>query len=440
MTATGSPRAQWRLRALLLCAAAAPGAAWAAIAQDMVLLDGAGLLLSGRAPGRVISQAMLLACLIPVGSLAGALPADLWSRVGGRRPAIMLSGALVVLGAGLAAVAGPGWARAGALVAGLGLGGFSIVAPKLAHELAVRGHRRLMPRLAAAVPVGAGLALIAASPGPGGPGPWLVCVLLAVTVVLLAATLPETPHWYAARGRIESAYGALRRAQGALEAAIAIDWVRHDAGMQGEQRPLGREDLRIERVRHTVLAGLILELVQALPFGLTAIALAPAALLAAAQGQPVAPWAPWAIGVGWVLVGPLGLRRRTERWLLAWVLGGTGAAACAVMLLALLPRLPAGGRTGLLVLVAVVVVVGQFVAVCPACIGGIDPMVPPWLLRSQRRAGAVLRPVAAAVAVLVPTALAGIDPVLAVALVLGCQVGGLLLTLLALPRVLAALR
>ena len=45
-----------------------------------------------------------------------------------------------------------------------------------------------------------------------------------------------------------------------------------------------------------------------------------------------------------------------------------------------------------------------------------------------------------AVAVLVLTALAGIDPVFVVALVLGCQVGGLLLTLLALPRVLAALR
>lgn len=438
MTATGSPRAQWCLRALLLCAAAAPGAAWAAIAQDVVLLDGAGLLLSGRAPVGVAPQVLLLAAVIPVGSLVGAFPADLCSHRWGRRPAIMLSAALVVLGAGLAAMAGPGWA--GALVAGLGLGGVSMVAPTLAHELAVRGHRRLMPRLVAAVPVGAGLALIAAGPGPGGPGPWLICMLLAGAVIVLAATLPETPHWYAAQGRIESAYGALRRVQGALEAAVGIDWVRHDAGMQGEQRPLGREDLRIDRVRQTVAAGLILELVQALPCGLTAIVLVPAALLTAAEAQPVAPWAPIAIAVGWVLTGALGLRRRTERWLLAWVLGGTGGAACAVMLLTLLPGLPAGGRTALLVLVAIIVVVGQFAAVCPACIGGIDPMVPPWLLRSQRRAGAVLRPVAALVAVLVPTALAGIDPVVAVAVVLGCQVCGLLLTLLTLPRVLAALR
>lgn len=438
MTTTGSSRAQWCLRALLLCAAAAPGAAWAAIAQEVVLLDDAGLLLSGRAPGRVIAQALLLAATIPIGSLVGALPADLCSHVWGRRPAIMLSAALVAAGAGLAATAGPGWVRAGALTAGIGLGGISMVAPKLAHELAVRGHRRLMPRLVAAVPMGAGLALIAA--GPGGPGPWLVCVLLAGGVIALAAALPETPHWYAAQGRIESAYGALRRAQGALEAAIGIDWVRHDAGMQGEQRPLGRKDLRIDRVRQTVVAGLILELVQALPCGLTAIALAPVALLAVAEGQPVAPWAPVAIAVGWILAGALGLGRRTERWLLAWVLGGTGAAACAVMLLALLPRMPSGGRTVLLVLVAILVVVGQFVAVSPACIGRIDPMVPPWLLRSQRRAVAVLRPMAAATAVLVPAALAGIDPVVAVAVVLGCQVGGLLLTLLALPRVLAALR
>ena len=79
-------------------------------------------------------------------------------------------------------------------------------------------------------------------------------------------------------------------------------------------------------------------------------------------------------------------------------------------------------------------------AVVPACTGSIDPMVPPWLLRSQRRAGAAIRPLVQIGSVLGPTALLLVSAGAAVAVVLTCQVAAMLLALLALPRALAALR
>ncbi|MDU0349474.1 hypothetical protein RWX45_11645, partial [Actinomyces sp. MRS3W] len=74
--------------------------------------------------------------------------------------------------------------------------------------------------------------------------------------------------------------------------------------------------------------------------------------------------------------------------------------------------------------------------------GGIDPLVPPWLLRSQRRATAVIRPLVQLVALLGPALLLVAVPSRAVALgvVLGCQVLSMLVAVFLLPRALAALR
>ena len=141
---------------------------------------------------------------------------------------------------------------------------------------------------------------------------------------------------------LDAAYEALKRMHGVLEAAVAIDWVRLDAGMQGEQHPLAVDDLRIAQVRRTVLAGLVLEAVQALPLGLTAICLAPWALGDVGGPVPVRPLI--VLGLSWTALAVVGARRRSERLPLAWVLGGTGASACAVVLLLLLDGLDGAGR------------------------------------------------------------------------------------------------
>ncbi|MDO4899175.1 MFS transporter [Actinomyces sp.] len=447
--------AQWRLRILLLSSALASGAAWGAIGVSLASDADARPALTAHGGIGVVSLPTVLLTLsaLPLGSLIGAPVLDFVSHTCGRRPAMLAGSALTVLGCLIATVEGPLLRTIGIGVVGLGMGGYAIVVPKLAHELAEHGHRRLMPRVRATAPAGAALAVLAgalgalASPSRAVICAWTIPLLVAMTSLLLALSLPETPHWFAAQGRVETAYAALRRMVGELEAGVGIDWVMMDAGTRGEQHPLGRGDLSISRVRHTVIAGLLFELVQALPLGLAALCLGPALLVQAAEvtsGTPMAAppiGATVALASAWVAIALLGARRHGDRLAYAWILGGTGLSACGITLLALSGRAHGAGLVVLLIVVNALLVAGQFTAVVPACTGGIDPLVPPWLLRSQRRATAMIRPLVQLVAVIGPTLLLALAPRPAVALgaVLGCQMGSLLVAVSALPRALAAL-
>lgn len=439
--------AQRRLRLLLACVSGATGGVWGAVALSLAHDGRTAAVLAGRADGAALATVVVLLAAVPVGSLLGAPPLDLLSHAIGRRPAVLACAVLVALGSLVGAVA-TGWGQAtGTVVAGLGLGGYAVVAPKLAHELAERGHRRLIPRLSGLLPAGAGLALLVGElictvlPDEGVIGAWLAPLAFSVIALLLSLGLPETPHWYAAHDKVEAALASLRRMNGALEAAVGIDWVLMDAGMLGEQHPISSKDLRIERVRRTIMVGLVLELAQALPMGLAAICLAPALLSLRTTAAPPL-WAVLALAMAWAVLAVLSLRRSSGRMLLAWVLGGTGVAACGVVLLFLADGLGALGAQWLVLVVATVLVAAQYVGIAPACTGGTDPLVPPWLLRSQRRAGAVIRPLVQLFSVLLPTLLlgsgAGVDVTLGI--VLGLQVAGLLVFVMALPRMNAALR
>lgn len=453
-TARRTP-AQNRLRALLISSAVASGAAWGAVGSSLAVDAGARAALTAHGgPGaQSLPTVLLVLAALPLGSLVGAPALDVVSRAWGRRPAVLVCAALTSLGCLAAVCDRPLLRAAGIGVIGMGTGGYAIVAPKLAHELAEHGHRRLMPRVRATAPAGAGLALACGAlgarlaPGQGVTCSWLVPLLAAVVSLLLALSLPETAHWYAAHGRLEAAYAALRRMLGSLEAAIGIDRVMMDTGTLGEQHPLGRDDLSIVRVRRTVVAGLLLEVVQALPLGLASLCLGPP-LLAEAAGAAAGPGlAPGPLGVvaalasSWAAIALLGARRRGGHLAYAWILGGVGASACGVTLLALASTVHGTGLIVLLAGVMVLLVACQFLAVTPACTGSIDPLVPPWLLRSQRRAAAALRPLVQLVSVLVPALLLARAPVaVAVGVVLSCQVLCLIAAVAALPWVLRALR
>uniref|UniRef100_UPI00202E0D29 MFS transporter n=1 Tax=Actinomyces sp. 217892 TaxID=2927827 RepID=UPI00202E0D29 len=357
--------------------------------------------------------------------------------------------ALIAVGALLPALDGPLPALAGALAVGLGLGGLTIVLPKVAHELAARGHRRLMPRTWAVAPAGAAGATAAgalaslAEPRGAVTGAWAVPAVLALLVLLLATTLPETPRWYAAQNRLEPAHASLKRMHGALEAAVGIDWVVLDAGTRGDQARLGRCDLAIRRVRQVVVAGLLLELVQALPMGLAALVLTPLLLAARVPGGRSAAGPLIVLALLWGAVGACGLlRRRTHRLAYAWIMAGTGVSACGSVLLALLGSFGRVSDVVVLLLASTLMVAGQYLAVVPACAGAVDPLVPPWLLRSQRRAVAALRPLVQLLCVggaVLLLALAPSSDVM-LGLVLGGQLLSMILALLALPRAVAALR
>lgn len=465
MAAESRTAAQRRLRALLVLAGACCGAAWGLVGMTLLADDTTRALLVpdgqwGRNDDLLVP--ILLVVALPLGSLLGSPALDHLSRAFGRRPCVMAAAWLLVVGS-LLVVPGLVLLRAaGVVVVGLGTGGFAVVLPKIAHELAARGHRRLMPRAWATAPAGAGWVLVGgelsvlASSAPSGSdarvgagviGAGVALAVLAVVVLLLAVTLPETPHWHVAQGQLEAAYVALRRMHGTFEAAVGIDWVVLDAGTRGDQAALSRSDLKIGRVRQTVLAGLLLELVQALPLGVAALALTPVLLWSLTPVGPLAGLGAeggvLALAVVWIGIGVCGLARRyAHRLAYAWILVGTGVSSCGVILLALTRVLSGVGDVVVLVLASSLAVTGHFVAVVPACAGGVDPLVPPWLLRSQRRAVAAMCPLVQIASVGGALLLVALAPSVeaAVGVVLLAQVLSMVLALLALPRVLAVLR
>lgn len=217
MTTATQSSAQRRLRVHLGLVGTTTGAVWGAVGLSLV--DGVAVrtALSAAPTARTALLMAALLAAIPVGSLLGAPVLDLLSHAVGRRPAALASGVLVAVGAATAAAPRLWTGVAGGLVAGLGIGGYTIVVPKLAHELSERGHRRLVPRVRALTPAGAGTALVigvsggALLPGWGAACAWMAPLASALTACALVASLPETPHWY---GPVEDSMPLMRRSNG----------------------------------------------------------------------------------------------------------------------------------------------------------------------------------------------------------------------------------
>ncbi|MDO5063791.1 MAG: MFS transporter [Actinomyces bowdenii] len=288
-----------------------------------------------------------------------------------------------------------------AALAGLGAGLLLLVAPQACHELALPGHRRLMPQAIALVPVGAALAVLGswrlAHPLTAG---WLGVVAVALAHLGMVLALPPSPVWLAGRGRDLEAFGALRRLHGALEAAVAIDWARHEAGMAVEQQPLTLADLRVRGIRRAAGAAAVLVIAQEAPLGAAAIILAPAVVLVlGGSGAQVAVSA-----VGWLLTAVLAILLAavtTARRFIAVMLGVSLAVIASTLLVA---STAVSGRAALwgAVIPLVVIAGAQQALVLPACQGAVDPRVPPWLVGAQRRMVAVGRSVVRIPALAVP--------------------------------------
>ena len=350
-----------------------------------------------------------LVIALGLGMALGALAARWPSDHLGRRPVNLGAGMLIVPASmGAALLPGP-WVLVGASIVGLGAGAVLFVLPQIAHELSLRGHRRLTPQALALIPAGAAMAALVAwwTPNPVMTA-WLLVLGMGAIHMLMAATLPESPVWNAAHGRLDRAVVALKQLHGPLEAAVAIDWVRLDAEMLAEQQPLSAADLRVPQVRGAVLTGFVLVLAREAPLGAAALVLGLRAV-ADAVGAQTAP-AAWALALvaGWIMVSALALLlvTRVNGLRFARIIAGVALAILAATVLvasATSAAIPlgagrgAGTALGLLGLVA-----AQWVGVEPACRGAIDPKVPPWLVAAQRRATALGESIARFLTILVP--------------------------------------
>lgn len=180
--------------------------------------------------GLVTSSLLLGAALGAVGS--GAVAAVL-----GRRRTLILGGVIfVVASLGCATATGVAGMTLARLVLGLAVGMVSIVVPMYISEMVPARWRGRMVSLNTLMIVVGQLSAYVVNSALAGTGNWrLMLGLAAVPGAMLALGmifLPDTPAWYAARGRIDAARRTAERA-GMTLAELGVE--------EGYGAPRGRE-------------------------------------------------------------------------------------------------------------------------------------------------------------------------------------------------------
>ena len=336
----------------------------------------------------------MVACLCLSGILAVLVTPRL-AVVTGRRPINFAASLFMLAGACISMVDNHVARLIAFALMGLGYGMSWANFPFSVHELSLRGHRRLTPQVTAIIGIGAGLGIAVAWAGwlfNGSYSPTFALVVLAVLsagLLLLVATLPESPVWYALKGRDEQAFAALKALHGPLEAAVELDWVRMDSQMLAEQQPLRWADLKLPQVRSSLVTAMILLLAQESPGAVALVVVTPLTLVSAGA-------AGWTVGlfalvlalisaVAWLIV----TRSWGQRYLRV-LFGCIVLVLASMTALASLPKLGLDAWGGLLL----IILVSAFLAVqrwliYPACHGAIDTRVPPWLVNWQREQSAL---------------------------------------------------
>lgn len=349
--------------------------------------------------------AFFIAALSLPSLLSAILTPRLSDYIGRRIPncvgAVTLAAGSLVIASACAVAAGASEAGMGVVVSycvgyallGLGYGALWSLLPRTAHELSLRGHARLVPRANALLGVGGGVGIalgIAHGAGPILPAVTLVACALALLVA--ASLLPESPSWYASKGREVDAFLALKSLHGALEASVEIDHVRLDAEMAREQHPLHLRDVSIPQVRSALLTAVALVCVQEVPLVVSIVIFTPALLV----GVAATGWMQltFAAGVALIALATLAAVSRVgaHRFLRA-SLGSVGAVLSSMIGVAVFSVNGEIGPVAMLI-VALLMMAAQRIWIYPACHGAIDPRIPPWLVTWQRQAVITLNVVA----------------------------------------------
>lgn len=164
---------------------------------------------------------------VTLGALVGALVAGVMADRIGRRPTLLLAGALFTAGAVVEAVApGVGVLVAGRLIVGFAVGVASVAAPLYAAEMA---PSRLRGRFISGYQLGItfGIFLAYLIDELMSADDWRLMLgisgAVGVALIVLILPLPDSPRWYLKAGRRDEARGALVKVQGDPEPDATIE-------------------------------------------------------------------------------------------------------------------------------------------------------------------------------------------------------------------------
>jgi sugar porter (SP) family MFS transporter len=294
---------------------------------DTGVVSGALLFLKNDFGGLSSFQQELVTSLLLVGAMFGAFGAGKVADRIGRRPTVLITAVVFVVGVLLAAFTPTFWTLLVArLVIGLAVGSASMTVPLYIGEMApprIRGALVSLNQLAITSGI---LASYLVDYGLAGSGDWRLMFGLAVipAVLLFVGTLTrkESPHWLIRQGREDEARSVLRKVrEGDIEAEVAE--VKEVAAHK-----VGARDLLARGVRPALWLGILMAVFQQITGINTVIYYAPSLLAGAGLGNSASLLANvvnGAVNVGMTIVAIRLLDRTGRRPLLL-----TGTAGMAV--------------------------------------------------------------------------------------------------------------
>ena len=337
--------------------------------------------------------------------LSAILTPSLSEHIGRRIPncvgALTLAAGSLVIASTCAVAVGAGGSGVGVVVAycigyallGLGYGALWSLLPRMAHELSLRGHARLVPRANSLLGVGGGVGIaLGFVHGVGR------------SCLRDARRLFSRPSY---RGLALARISRLVRLQGGARSTPSLRsslcMVRSRPRSRSttcvstrrwpaSSTPLHLRDVAIPQVRSALATALALVCVQEAPLVVAVIIFTPALL----AGVGADGWMQLTFATGVVLIALATLtavsRVGTHRFLRA-SLGSVGAVLSSMIGVAVFSVNGEIGPVAMLI-VALLMMAAQRIWIYPACHGAIDPRIPPWLVTWQRQAVITLNVVA----------------------------------------------
>jgi MFS transporter, SP family, major inositol transporter len=335
---------------------------------DTGVISGALLYLKDDLGLTTFQQSTVVSVLLFPGAALGALLAGPVADRLGRRRTLLFCGVVFLVGAaGCSLAPGFGFMVAARVLLGLGVGAAAVICPVYLAEMAPRDRRARMVTINELMIVTGQLLAFAINSlidqTIGGAGVWRVMLGIAAVpalALLIGMTvLPESPRWFALKGRIPEARGVLASSRSAAEVDRELSEVAH---LAEEDRRAARTPIRqVLRenpwMRRLLWIGAGLAAVQQATGINTVNYYAPTILEDSGLTASVSLVSTIAVGVTSVVTTILGI------WLLGFVgrrrmlLTGFIGVACSQALLALVFLLPASTTRSFIILGAMLLFV-----------------------------------------------------------------------------------